>query len=154
VNILGPLAGTVGTDTGGRFSESQFDTSTPWGELARANVTSSGAQSDRDFTVSGAYAGTQANGGNVLYRLREGIERFLITDINNAGATARAQSDVPVMWDHVTTNPADFSHIPGGGNVLYMDGHVDFMKYPHEEFPMSVDSARTFGRYNRPFNGV
>ncbi|MBL7648579.1 MAG: DUF1559 domain-containing protein [Candidatus Hydrogenedentes bacterium] len=154
VNIVGPLTGTVGTDTGGRFSEGQFDTSTPWGELARANVASSGAQSDRDFTVSGAYAGTQANGGNVLYRLREGIERFLITDINNAGATARAQSDVAVMWDHVTTNPADFSHIPGGGNVLYMDGHVDFMKYPHEEFPMSVDSARTFGRYNRPFNGV
>mgnify|MGYP000547245031 CR=1 FL=1 len=23
-----------------------------------------------------------------------------------------------------------FNHIPGGGNVLYMDGHTEFQKYP------------------------
>ncbi len=31
--------------------------------------------------------------------LKEGIERFLITDINNAAGAAQAQSTLPVMWD-------------------------------------------------------
>jgi len=71
--------------------------------------------------------------GNVtLYRLREGIERFFITDINNPAASTLAQSEVWVMADGVTTNPAQFNHIPGGANVLYMDGHVEFLGYPSE----------------------
>lgn len=154
VNLLGPLVGTVGSDVGGRFSEAEINSSTPLGALAQANVTTLGAQSDNDFTVPAAYAGTQAGGSNVMLRLREGVERFLITDINNPGGSAKAQSNVAVMWDHVTTNTIDFNHIPGGGNVLYLDGHVNFLKYPDEKFPMTEDSARTFGRYNRPFNGV
>jgi prepilin-type N-terminal cleavage/methylation domain-containing protein/prepilin-type processing-associated H-X9-DG protein len=153
VNILGPLLGTEGLDVGGRFSEQQFKDSTPWGELALENFNSLGAQSDEDFTVSATYAGTQSGGGDTYMRFREGVERFLITDINNPAASAMAQSTVAVMWDHVTTNGMDFNHIPGGGNVLYMDGHVNFLKYPDEKFPMTVDSARAFGRYNRPFNG-
>ena len=77
---------------------------------------------------------------STVYRLREGIERFFITDINNPAATTEAQSDIPVMWDVVMTIPQEFSHIPAGGNVLYMDGHVEFMKYPGE-FPMSPNFA-------------
>lgn len=67
-----------------------------------------------------------------LYRLREGIERFLITDINNAAASALAQSTVPIMWDHFATNVTrdGFNHLPGGANVLYLDGHVDFLRLP------------------------
>jgi prepilin-type N-terminal cleavage/methylation domain-containing protein/prepilin-type processing-associated H-X9-DG protein len=64
-----------------------------------------------------------------MMRLREGIERFLITDINNAGGSNVAQSTVAVMWDDVATIVANFNHVPGGGNVLYMDGHVEFLKY-------------------------
>ena len=82
-------------------------------------------------------------GGTTIYRLREGIERFMITDINNAGASALAQSMLPVMWDVVaatTTEKAQFNHIPGGANVLYMDGHVQFNKYP-SEFPASKSFA-------------
>ena len=37
-------------------------------------------------------------GGNTVYRLREGIERFTITDINNPAASATAQSDIFVMF--------------------------------------------------------
>ena len=29
----------------------------------------------------------------------------------------------------------DFNHTPSGSNVLYMDGHVEFIKYPGE-FPI------------------
>ncbi|MDK1021424.1 MAG: DUF1559 domain-containing protein [Candidatus Hydrogenedentes bacterium] len=65
-----------------------------------------------------------------IYRLREGIERFYITDINNPGASARSQSSISVLSDSVSTVPADFNHVPGGANVLYMDGHVKFEKYP------------------------
>jgi prepilin-type N-terminal cleavage/methylation domain-containing protein/prepilin-type processing-associated H-X9-DG protein len=77
--------------------------------------------------------------GSTVYRLREGIERFLITDINHPAAAARAQSTLPVMWDVVTTNSsgrAQFNHIPGGANALYMDGHAQFNTYPGD-FPSS-----------------
>jgi prepilin-type N-terminal cleavage/methylation domain-containing protein/prepilin-type processing-associated H-X9-DG protein len=67
--------------------------------------------------------------GDVL-RLREGIERFMISDINNAAASAMAQSEVFFMMDHVAMNVEAFNHVPGGSNVLYMDGHVQFIKYP------------------------
>jgi len=68
--------------------------------------------------------------GETMYRLREGIERFLITDINNPAASAVAQSEVYIMWDIVSTVASNMNHIPGGGNVLYMDGHVEFIRYP------------------------
>jgi prepilin-type processing-associated H-X9-DG protein len=58
------------------------------------------------------------------YRLREGVERFLITDINNPGAAAMAQASIPIAFD----NPGSMHHIPDGINVLYLDGHVEFMR--------------------------
>ena len=82
--------------------------------------------SDDDFSYS------DAAGNLTMYRLREGIERFFITDINNPAASAQAQSTVPVSYDKVSTDVTEFNHIPGGSNVLYMDGHVEFIKYPGE----------------------
>lgn len=152
VNIIGPLAGTVGTGPNGRFEEPEY-LNTPWGELGQENFATGGAASDCDFIVSSAFAGTQAGGGDVIRRLREGIERFMITDINNPAASAMGASTVSLMWDHATTKVIDFSHIPGGGNVLYLDGHVEYHKYPASRFPFTVDSARTLGRYGRPFDG-
>ncbi len=153
VNIIGPaLVGTSGAGPNGRYEESEY-MAMPWGELAAENVVTDGAASDSDFTVSGAFAGTQAGGGDTLYRLRDGIERFLITDINNPAASAQASSAVPTVWDHISTNVADFAHVPGGGNVLYLDGHVEYVRFPADRFPMTEDSARIFGRYDRPFNG-
>jgi len=70
--------------------------------------------------------------GQTLYRFREGIERFYITDINNPAASARAQSDLAIMWDEFSTDVQEFNHIPGGANVLYLDGHVEFIRYPGE----------------------
>jgi prepilin-type N-terminal cleavage/methylation domain-containing protein/prepilin-type processing-associated H-X9-DG protein len=73
-----------------------------------------------------------------LYFLREGVERFMITDINNPAASAVAQSEVVVYFDQF--GPGDnirwSNHVPGGANVLYMDGHVEFLKYPNE-YPLS-----------------
>ncbi len=76
--------------------------------------------------------------GHTLYRFREGIERFMITDINNPAAGAMAQSELAVMYDQsnlLPTGNAKFNHVPGGVNALYMDGHVEFLRYPHSKFP-------------------
>ncbi len=83
---------------------------------------------DKDMDLS-SMGGGGNNGGNTLYRLREGIERFLITDINNPAATARAQSEIFIMWDNVSTFVSAYNHLPGGSNVLYLDGHVAFQRY-------------------------
>jgi len=82
-----------------------------------------------------AVPGSGVNGGDAIYRLREGIERFLITDINNPAAGARAESTVAVMWDIVCDEPVHFNHVPGGSNVLFMDGHVAFIRWPGASGP-------------------
>jgi prepilin-type N-terminal cleavage/methylation domain-containing protein/prepilin-type processing-associated H-X9-DG protein len=81
---------------------------------------------DSDLNVG---SGLGNGGGDTVYRLREGIERFLITDINNPAASAQAQSELAIMFDQVAVVPEAYNHIPGGSNVLYMDGHVDFVRY-------------------------
>jgi len=84
---------------------------------------------------------------NTLYKLREGIERFLITDINNPSASAQAQSTVFIMWDKVSTDSASFNHIPGGSNVLYLDGHVEFVRYKDRE-PVNSPTAVFTGAFD------
>lgn len=88
-----------------------------------------------------------SNGSAVLLRLREGIERFFVTDINNAAASAKAQSAIPIQLDTLgsdySTNARStetFNHLPGGSNVLYLDGHVTFVKYrsgPDGQYPVT-----------------
>jgi prepilin-type N-terminal cleavage/methylation domain-containing protein/prepilin-type processing-associated H-X9-DG protein len=83
--------------------------------------------------------------------MREGIARFFITDINNPSAGAQGDSELVVMFDAwgpaVTSWNTDFppedgvarfNHIPGGSNVLYMDGHVSFVRY-QSKFPVKAD---------------
>jgi len=96
-------------------------------------------------------AGTRLGNSDssVIYRLKEGVERFLITDINNAGGANMAQSTLPVSWDNIAsdmTSGTQFNHVPGGANVLYMDGHVEFAKYP-SAFPASKSYAGLGGMF-------
>lgn len=82
-------------------------------------------------------------GQSTLLRLRDGIARHLITDVNSAGQMAMAESTLPVMWDIVSASVngnAQFNHVPGGANVLYMDGHVSWIPYP-TAFPASKGVA-------------
>ncbi len=92
---------------------------------------------DRDIVVA---AGAGNGGGNTVFRLREGIERFLITDINSPAANAEAQSRLWIMSDFVIAKPDFFSHVPGGCNLLHMDGHVEFRRY-EEEGPAPVNAS-------------
>jgi len=72
-------------------------------------------------------------------RLRIGVERFFVTDINNAAASTQAASQIPVMWDEIAVygSASTFNHVPGGGNCVYMDGHAEFLKWP-SVFPANV----------------
>lgn len=65
-----------------------------------------------------------------VFQLREGIERFLITDINDPNAGGKAQSKIPVIWE------LPGNHEESGGWVVYMDGHTEWLPYPGP-FPMS-----------------
>jgi len=53
----------------------------------------------------------------------------MITDLNNPAGSAQAQSSIWVMADLVSTEVSLMNHVPGGANVLYMDGHVEFLRY-------------------------
>jgi len=89
--------------------------------------------------------GTGGQTDGTIYRLKEGIERFAITDINNPAGSAKAQSDISVMWDWVSRygneDIVSFNHVPGGANVLYMDGHVEWVRYPSDEHPTSIGNS-------------
>jgi prepilin-type N-terminal cleavage/methylation domain-containing protein/prepilin-type processing-associated H-X9-DG protein len=88
------------------------------------------ADDDADLNNSTPAKPTLGNGGGpIVYRLREGVERFLITDINNAGASAKGQSQIWIMGDMIGIDASLYNHIPGGSNILYLDGHVEFGRY-------------------------
>ena len=91
-------------------------------------------------------------GADRLIKLKEGVERFLITDINNPAGAAKAQSTLAAMWDRIVYSGTTqryrerFNHLPAGCNVLYMDGHVQFVRYStSNDFPVSTLQAH-YGR--------
>lgn len=123
------------------------------GVLGDANPGNDGAldQSIDNAALHGTFSflsnpsGASLGNGNTskIQRLKEGIERFMATDILSSTPSAVAQSNLPIMWDVVTTasSPsAQYNHIPGGCNVLYLDGHVAFNRYPNS-FPATATFA-------------
>jgi prepilin-type processing-associated H-X9-DG protein len=81
-------------------------------------------------------------GGKTFCRLMEGVERFYTTDINNPAATSKVQSKIPVMFD------AAYNHGQRGKNVIYLDGHVAFVK--HGEFPVTDAVNEALGLAKAP----
>lgn len=76
-----------------------------------------GKEFDQDFTVPD---GQGNNGGNILFRIREGIDEVL----------SIPAAEIPVMVERPGR------HDPPGENVLYLDGHVGCIGYG-EQFPMT-----------------
>lgn len=101
-----------------------------------------------------AVEGTGSGGTLTLRSIREGVERFLTTDVDSATGAA-SSSSVPIMWDSFAANldggsvsnrgysqgVGSFNHVPGGANVLFMDGHIEFTMYP-VRYPVTVWVAR------------
>ena len=96
---------------------------------------------DRNVNVASfGFSGSGNTGGSTVNRLASGVDRFLISDINQilTGKESGA-SVVPILWDQISTDVTQFSHVPAGMNVLYLDGHVEFKRYDKTttDFPMS-----------------
>jgi prepilin-type N-terminal cleavage/methylation domain-containing protein/prepilin-type processing-associated H-X9-DG protein len=132
VSLLAPILGSVSLDPNAIVPR-QLANGVGELILGAGNITDPVAVARAvDGDISGSSLAGDGNGGSdTIYRLREGIERFLITDINNPAASAKAQSDLFIMMDQLGNggNIDLFNHIPGGCNVLYLDGHVDFVRY-------------------------
>jgi prepilin-type processing-associated H-X9-DG protein len=143
-SALGGIGAALGLTVG---SEPISDQLVRWMVfLAGGLVSSNDKIADDDITNVAPDGNSE---GDTIYRLREGIERFLITDINNPAASAQAQSEVHVMYDILSTDASDYNHVPGGANVLYMDGHVDFHRYePTGDAPVNGATAITVGFLN------
>jgi len=84
-------------------------------------------------------------GGKTVCRLREGVERYWVTDINDPSAAERAKSNIFVMHDlmFIDSESEDIytNHEPAGMNVLYMDGHVEFLEHGTPEFSAKFSDA-------------
>jgi prepilin-type processing-associated H-X9-DG protein len=82
---------------------------------------------DGDLSVP---TGTGSCGGDVLLQLKEGVQRFFITDINNPASVKMQFCSIPVLIERPE------NHGSVGGNVLFIDGHVEFMRFPGQ-WPMT-----------------
>lgn len=80
---------------------------------------------------------------------QEDLELAVPVWANSDRATLPGATGVPVIWDRVFPDPRFMSHQPIGGNVLHLDGHVEFVRYSYYNnsnfFPMTRLSAETFG---------
>ena len=83
--------------------------------------------------------------GNMIRRLTFGVDRFLITDINAVlNGKPSPASEIPVIWEW----PSNHGN---GGNVLYLDGHVEFVPYPGK-FPMTERFVEALRETEPEFN--
>lgn len=69
-------------------------------------------------------------GGDKFLRMQEGVNRFFVRDINRPSLGAVSDAQIPVLFDAMsvygTIAPNHF--VPAGANVLYLDGHVQFLR--------------------------
>lgn len=92
---------------------------------------------DGDFDASGSQGCSEqeyvGNGdSDTVYRIRQGIEQVIEWAETDDASVYSNTVNIPIMFDNATLDPKNFNHLPGGCNVLYMDGHVEFHKYPGE----------------------
>jgi prepilin-type processing-associated H-X9-DG protein len=69
-------------------------------------------------------------GETTFYRLRDGIEGFFMSQINDAKESIEAQSRLPILVENSFVR--DIGRNPPGANVLYLDGHVDYVTVEQE----------------------
>jgi prepilin-type N-terminal cleavage/methylation domain-containing protein/prepilin-type processing-associated H-X9-DG protein len=131
---------TMNNAFAGNYPNSMMDLDWDW---------TAGAVQSRTGTASviPAFFPNSPTANGTVHRLREGIARFFITDINNPAASAQAESTIPVMLDNwgsdldpetgEFTGVQSYNHLPGGSNILFQDGHVEFRRQD-TGYPMSL----------------
>jgi prepilin-type processing-associated H-X9-DG protein/prepilin-type N-terminal cleavage/methylation domain-containing protein len=79
------------------------------------------------------YLGT--GDSHTIQRLANGIERFLITDVNAPRTTPR---NIFVAFDNAGIAPSCYSHGAGRLNVLFLDGHVEHFQVTEDTRQLSM----------------
>ena len=73
-----------------------------------------------------------------------------LPDLGEGETDEPVHAGVAVMWDRVSPKPEEFNHVPGGSNVLHIDGSVEFVRYgaynAGHMFPLTYTIAQTYGR--------
>ena len=121
-----------------------------WNELSRRMYTLEEDFMGKSLIVDGFYNNSTytsftdyyfnhaPGGGNVYYRTSIDVGRMFIRDINDPGSFAVADSGIPVMFDSVSSRGiVRMNHLPLGGNVLFLDGHVEFRNYKRGDLALS-----------------
>ena len=101
------------------------------------------AMADSDLEVTAPLGNS---GGNTIRRLGKGVERFLVTDPDDTNAMKECASKIATMMDAYGKSGVStlyFNHIPGGSNVLYMDGHVEFVRFVGSPSGPGIDAGST-----------
>jgi prepilin-type processing-associated H-X9-DG protein len=75
------------------------------------------------------------DGDLLFHRMNDEVERFFVTDQNDPGASAKAQSEIFLMFE---TLRAGMDKREKGGNVLFSDGHVEYLKLTDLEQPFNA----------------
>jgi len=74
--------------------------------------------------------GAGTGGANHILRLREDLAEEVLGTNPTAEAAAKWTSQLPLLIERPE------NHVPQGGNVVYLDGHVEFLHYPGK-WPMT-----------------
>ncbi len=71
--------------------------------------------------------GHGAAGSDMFYRTTIGVNRLFVADIDNPSGSAVSDTELPVMFDALPLDGSMNHFVPFGGNVLYLDGHAEWM---------------------------
>ena len=108
-----------------------FDTDSP-----RGATTPDEPFQDQRESESASRFGHAPGGGDTWFRTAIGIGKVFVRDINDPGSDYVPDARIPVLFDSVSQNGLiRMNHLPLGGNVLYLDGHVEFQKYAETTTP-------------------
>ena len=98
--------------------------------------------------ASFGFTGSGNVGNDIIYRLSKKVDSYLVSDVNTVmSGSYTGVSEIPVMWDQISTDVREFNHLPAGQNILYLDSHVEFNRYNRgsTEFPTSPLYAAVHG---------
>jgi len=112
-----------------------------WAELHRRMFEGEVDFMKDDLTIPGGHG---PGGGNVFYRVRDGVPKYFLTETDDPSKGHVSEAQIPILYDSVAADDGSvfMNHIwPLGGNVLYMDGHVEYRRFPNSEVdvPYSLD---------------
>jgi RNA polymerase sigma factor (sigma-70 family) len=71
----------------------------------------------------------------MLRRLKRDVEFFFVENRSDPRAAANTRATIPIMFE--TVESTVFGRDPDGANVLYLDGHVDYVRFG-SQFPVTA----------------